>query len=245
MLFTLDGVSNGQKGFAEFLVSTYRKVNRSSTPAQIIDNQYKLWEKQTILDYEESKLEGKYPAFKALITEYHDGILLYEVMSDEVWNKAMRDTVGLKEFYETNKSNYQWGNRLDVDIFECHTQEHAKEAYAILKADTSDASQIVKSINKDSELNVRYRDGKYDTSKTPYLKDKKLKKGLNKVYEYDGKFFAVYVNEILKPAQKEFSEAKGAITSDYQTYLEKNWLLELEKKHKIVVNEEALYSIGN
>ena len=99
-------------------------------------------------------------------------------------------------------------------------------------------------INGDSELNIRHRNGKFDLNKTAYLNDKNLSNGLNKSFEVDGKFYVVLVKEKLEPAQKEFAEAKGAITSDYQNFLEKNWLEELSKKHTIKVNEEELYSIG-
>jgi peptidyl-prolyl cis-trans isomerase SurA len=126
--------------------------------------------------------------------------------------------------------------------------ESAKKIYGILTgegADTLKVVEIVGMVNGESELNVRHRNGKFDSEKTRYLKGKTLSKGVNAIYEYDGKFYVVRVHDILEPTEKEFSEAKGAITSDYQNYLEEKWLEELRKKHTIVVNEDALYSIGN
>ena len=214
----------------------------------IIDQHYKSWEKQAILDYEESMLAGKYPAFKALITEYHDGILLYEVMSDLVWNKAMKDTVGLKEFHSSRKSNYIWGTRYDSDVFECYSKEAAREVYNLLNseaADTLEIVDIVRTVNGESELKVRHRNGKFDTNKTNYLKGRKLSAGVNQLFEHNEKCYIVNVHEILRPSEKEFTEAKGAITSDYQNYLESEWLKELKKKHKVTIYKDALYSIGN
>ena len=57
----------------------------------LVDKQYKNWIKMVVLKYEEDVLPSKYPAYKALLKEYHDGILLYEIMSDKVWNKAVKD----------------------------------------------------------------------------------------------------------------------------------------------------------
>jgi len=71
-----------------------------------------------------------------------------------------------------------------------------------------------------------------------------LKKGVNKPYVFDGKNYVVKLNEVIEAKNKELAEAKGIITSDYQTYLEKEWLNELEKKHKIVVYKDVLYSLG-
>lgn len=242
-MFILDGKTYGQKDFANYLASNHRGVSKDDVKL-IVNAQYAKWVDDAVLEYEESKLTGKYPAYKALVTEYHDGILLYEVMSDKVWNKAMKDTSGLMSYYEANKANYQWGPRVDAEVFECYSRESADQAYKMLQNDTVQPSHVVKAINGDSELNIRHRNGKYDTEKTSYLKGVDLKTGLNKVIESDGKFYVLKVNEKLNPGTKEFSEAKGAITSDYQTKLEKDWLEELAKKHKITVNNDVLYSLG-
>lgn len=243
-LFTLDGKNFTQKEFAEFLQANYRGI-RSSDANEIIRIQYPKWEKQAILDYEESKLVSKYPAYKALVTEYHDGILLYEIMSDEVWNKAMKDTTGLKEFYEGHKGDYQWGNRIDADIYECQSMEIAHKAYTLLlENDTLKPKSMIEAINEKSELNARHRSGKFDIEKTAYLKSTKFTEGINKPFMSEGKAYVVNVRELLPPGQKEFNEAKGAITSDYQNYLEKEWLKKLEQKHKVVINKEVLYAVG-
>lgn len=243
-IFVLDGKNFTQKDFATYLELNHRAVRANMPVNEAVAYQFAKWEKESILDYEESKLASKYPAFKALMTEYHDGILLYEVMSDKVWNKAMRDTVGLKAFYESNKTNYVWGKRLDAEVFECYSMEAAKQTLALLKLDTMSVTNIIKEVNKETELNVRHRNGKFDIAKTKFFDNTQLSVGINPIYENDGKFFVVKVNQILDPSPKEFTEAKGAVTSDYQAYLETEWLKELEKKHKIVVNSNELYSLG-
>lgn len=243
-LFMLGKQKFVQKEFAEYMQSNYRGVRRDNA-ITVVDEQYRKWEKQAILDYEESQLAGKYPAFKALVTEYHDGILLYEIMSDMVWNKAMKDTTGLQSFYESNKGDYLWGKRYDADVFECYASDIAEKAHTLLQNDTIEVVEVVKAINEDSELVIRHRNSKFDVNKTAYLKGRDLKLGLNAPFEVDGKFYVIRVQEILDPAQKEFSEAKGAITSDYQNHLEKEWLKKLETKHAVEINTEELYSIGN
>jgi peptidyl-prolyl cis-trans isomerase SurA len=54
----------------------------------------------------------------------------------------------------------------------------------------------------------------------------------------------VKVNAELPVMRKEFNEAKGNATSDYQNYLEKNWLDSLQKKYKVKVNKKVLYNLG-
>ena len=68
--------------------------------------------------------------------------------------------------------------------------------------------------------------------------------GVNPTYEFDGKLYVIKVSKVLPIMQKEFNEAKGAATSDYQNFLESNWLESLQKKYKVKVNKKVLYNLG-
>lgn len=241
-MITVDGKTYGQKDFAAYLVANF-KNSRKSNLSDVIDDQYKAWQDEVVLELEKSKLTAKYPEYKALMNEYHDGILLYEIMSDEVWNKAMSDTTGLKNFYEANKGNYIWGKRTDAVIYETISSKVAEQVEALLKKGlTSDSISSI--INKESELNLRVRSNKFEVEKTNYLANQPLKVGINKPYSFEGKFYVVDVKEMIDSSQKELNDAKGLITSDYQNYLEKEWLKNLEAKHTIKVYDSVLYSLG-
>jgi peptidyl-prolyl cis-trans isomerase SurA len=242
-LFTIDGKAFTQQQFARFLESNYRGIRKDANDV-VIGLQYKAWEKEAIIGYEESKLANKYPAYKALITEYHDGILLYEIMTDKVWNKAMKDTVGLRAYFDNNRSKYMWGDRVDAVVYECSTRSIADQVYKMILNDTINSKHVLEVINKDSELNLRVRTNKFDINQTNFLKGQNLLMGANKVYELDGKFYVIKVTKNLPAGNKEFSEAKGSVTSDYQTFLEQQWIEELMKKHKIEINQQVLYSVG-
>ncbi|MNX96070.1 Foldase protein PrsA 1 precursor [compost metagenome] len=243
-MFTLDKKAFTQKEFAEYLQKNYRAYGKNVDTKSLVQKQYSAWQNSEILAYEESKLDSKYPEFKALMQEYHDGILLYEVMSDKVWNKAIKDTSGLKTFFDGNNTNYTWGKRYNAYVYECLNEDIAKKVASLLKSDTTSSRTVINAINKDSELNLRVRTGKLEVESTPYLKGRDLKKGVNPSYEFDGKYYIVKVDEILQPAPKTLTEAKGAATSDYQNYLEKEWLTEISKKHPIIIHEQVLYSLG-
>ncbi|MEN9302949.1 MAG: hypothetical protein RL264_1378 [Bacteroidota bacterium] len=243
-LFTIDGKKFKQQDFAAYLEKNYRGLKRDDIK-DVVDYHYKNWEKAAILGYEESLLTKKYPEYKALVKEYHDGIILYEVMSDKVWNKAVKDTVGLKNFYNNNKANYMWPRRIDATIYECANASIAAEVAQMIKNDTINSKHVIEKINKDSELNLRVRMNKFDIEATNSLKGRTWKEGINPTYEFEGKYFVVKVAKVLEVMPKELSEAKGTVTSDYQTYLEKTWLEEISKKHPVKVNYKVLYNLGN
>lgn len=242
-MFTMDGKSFTQKEFASYLEKN-AKSSKLTNNKDVVNEQYRNWEKATILEYEESKLETKYPDFKALMQEYHDGILLYEVMTDKVWNRATRDTLGLEAFYKANISKYQWTKRVDALVYECLDSKIADEVYKMIQKKGVTSKEVIEKINKTSELNLRVRTNKFEVSETPYLANKDLTKGPNKPYEFEGKFYVIDVSEMIPAGPKELTDAKGIVTSDYQNKLEKDWLEELKAKHPIVIHEDVLYGIG-
>lgn len=233
-----------QNDFKKYLEETQLRGKPMSIE-NLVNEQYKKWQNQLILDDEESKLEGKYPDFRALMKEYHDGVLLYEIMKDKVWDKAIQDTAGLKGFFQQNASNYMWPDRIDADVYTANDLTIAQTAYAlILSNDTLSKKGVADQINKDSQLNIRLESSKYPVEGTKFINVEKLEIGANKVFEHDGKYYVVVVNEFMKSQPKTLSEAKGAVIQDYQNNLEETWLEELRQKHIITVHSEVLYSLG-
>ncbi|MFL5752939.1 MAG: peptidylprolyl isomerase, partial [Bacteroidia bacterium] len=108
-MFSLAGKKYTQNDFAKYLESHQtRRLIITDAKAYVIEQQYKNFVDEACIAYEESMLESKYPDFKNLLQEYRDGILLFELTDRKVWSKAVKDTSGLKEFYEKNKNNYLW-----------------------------------------------------------------------------------------------------------------------------------------
>ncbi len=209
-----------------------------------MEEQYTNWVKSSILAYEESLLEEKYPEYKALLKEYHDGIILYEIMSDEVWVKATKDTSGLKNFFENNRKDYLWPERVDATVYECTEIKNAKKAYKMLRKKKNTSKEIIEKINADSELNVNVKMNKFILEETPYMKGNKFRKGRNKPFLFDNKYYVINIHKQLPVMKKELTETRGIVTSDYQEFLEKSWLEELEKKHVININYDVLYNLN-
>jgi peptidyl-prolyl cis-trans isomerase SurA len=73
-----------------------------NTPiSNYINQSFNKFKDKTFLSYEDVNLEKNYPDFHHLVGEYHDGILLFNIMEDQVWGKASKDTVGLQNYYTT------------------------------------------------------------------------------------------------------------------------------------------------
>ncbi|PKR81178.1 hypothetical protein CW751_06225 [Brumimicrobium salinarum] len=228
-----------------FLDHIENQKRRNPMPIKtFIDKNYKDWQNDIILSDEKSRLEEKYPAYKALLQEYHDGVLLYEIMKDKVWDKAINDTTGLEKFFNKNIDQYQWEERLKVNIYSSDKREMVLEAALLTDIDSMNMSSILNKVNADSQLNLEAKQGKFVQEDHPVLAGKDLKLGKNEIFKHNEKFYLVVVEETLPAGPKELSEAKGRVIQDYQEYLEKKWLEELNNKHTIKVNKDVLYQLG-
>ncbi|MBD3637645.1 MAG: peptidylprolyl isomerase [Crocinitomicaceae bacterium] len=232
--------------FEKYLL-TFQNAGKPRPMKGFIEEQFKIWSTLKLTEYEDSKLEEKYPEFKALVQEYRDGILVFEIMQNEIWNKAANDTVGIKKYYNEHRSDFTYPVRYKGELYKCKDKETAERVYEMVESDTITYGQIQEVINANSTLNLLVRSHTFNSETTDAFKKgkkiRKFKEGLNKIFEKDGEFYVFDVAEVLPPREREFSEAKGLVTAAYQNELEKRWLEELRKSHTIEVHQEALYSV--
>ncbi len=91
--------------FARF-VSRFQGAQLNVTVAEFLEQIFPKMVNDRILQYENTHLTEKYPEYRDLVKEFHDGMLLYEINAQKVWNAAIQDSVGLERFYESVKTEY-------------------------------------------------------------------------------------------------------------------------------------------
>ncbi|NTW33710.1 MAG: peptidylprolyl isomerase, partial [Bacteroidetes bacterium] len=159
-MFTLGDKHYNQQDFAKFL-NEHQLSKIKEDSSIFVNKMYKKFVEESVINFEDSKLEGKYPEFGSLMKEYRDGILLFELTDEKVWSMAVKDTVGLKAFYELNKNKYMWDDRLDAIIYTCSNADISKATRKLLKNEKLSNDSIEKIINKDSQLNLKIESEKY------------------------------------------------------------------------------------
>lgn len=249
-LFSLKDTLFTQKQFVDYLKNFNAKTNKfnnNEAAREKVKSLYKDWENNQIIAYEDKKLETKYPAFAQLMQEYHDGILLFDLTDKMVWSKAIKDTVGLKEFYEKNKNKYMWDTRAET-IFISYKTDKCKDA--LIKAIENNKKglsidELIKTINK-KDTCVEKKDTKlFLKGENPIVDNLAFTESNNKksYYVQEDKKVIFYLNRMLPPQIKELHETKGVVTADYQSFLEKQWIEELRKKYTIKINEDVLKQV--
>ena len=240
-IFNLAGKSYTQNDFAKFM-ETQMAFKTNVDLNEVMRSTYKTWVEEVIVAFEDSQLEKKYTDFANLYREYRDGILLFDLTDQKVWSKAVKDTAGLRDFYEKNKNNYLWDERADVTIYKCLNEKVAKDVRKLLKSGKSE-KQITETLNKSSQLNVSAENITYLKGENKNV-DANWKKG---VVEGDIKeektISVIVVNEVSPKSPKTLGECRGSVTADYQNYLDKEWLGYLKNKYKVKLNQEVLDTV--
>ncbi|UTW65963.1 peptidylprolyl isomerase [bacterium SCSIO 12643] len=234
-------VTYTQADFAKYLSDKMRNRKAESVPL-FIDKEFDKFVDLKMIAYEKSILSYKYPEYKALLTEYHDGILLFEIMEKEVWKKAMQDSTGLEAYYDKHKSEYMWNERLNAKQYICDNKEIADMVALMIKENKSD-STIMAMMNKNSELAVNIREGKYEIDEEPYFAEVERKPGVSIVDNKDN-VIVVEVMEVLPSQEKQLDEVRGLITSAYQDQLDKEWIEALRVKYSYTINKEVLSTLN-
>ena len=230
--------------FLEYLLNL-KKLDKNLITNNTLTKLYEKFVNQKLIAFEKTQLEKKYPEFKALMKEYRDGILLFEISDQMIWTKAIKDTSGLKEFYISNTDTWKWPNRIKATVYTSESKKTISKAVSLKKKKGINNDSLIKIINKENILSLSYESkivedfSKYNTS------FEELKKGFNKLKNTNDKWTTIYVEEKLPVANKKLEECEGLVVSAYQNYLEKVWIENLKKNHTMEVNYDTLYSIKN
>ncbi|SHI49318.1 peptidylprolyl isomerase [Flavobacterium haoranii] len=224
--------------FLEF-VETQQKLHIQTRPVTtLVDELYEKWFENELLKYYDDNLENEIPEFRYVMDEYRDGLLLFDLMEKEIWDKAKTDSIGLEKFYNMNKANYMWKKRFDVDIYSSTDEKIVAKAQNYIKKGKS-IEYIKEKLNKDGKVNIMVKSGIYEEDYDVLPELKPTKKGTSDVVKKGEYFFVANVKEIKPETTKTIEECKGKLISDYQQYLENNWVSDLKKEFKVSVDNNV------
>ena len=229
------------KDFIVFLSNTSKQLGKYKSDVKLISEKYNQFLNLNLIEYEKTQLPLKYPDFKALLKEYRDGILLFDISDQMIWSKAIKDTSGLKLFYEKNQDTWKYPNRAKTEIYTTHDKKTAKKIYKLLSKKIRYDS-IQKIVNQD-DMNVELNKKTLDEFNDFNISYNELSEGITKPIKVNEKFIILNVYEKLDSRNKLLNEAEGIIVSAYQNHLEKEWIKKLRSENEITVNYDALYSI--
>jgi peptidyl-prolyl cis-trans isomerase SurA len=235
----------GSQVYSEADFAKYAKGNQEARPGEsvvmILNGLFKKYSDEKALEFEESMLEQKYPDFKNLMQEYHDGILLFDLTDKKVWSKAVSDTAGLDQYLKVNQSKYMWNDRVKIYTYTCVDDKGKKAAMKMASAGKT-GEEILAKANKKIGGSIVITENKYEKSET--IGEKYWdKKGVEDIATENNVYKFYVVEGIVGPEPKALKDTRGLVTSDYQNYLEKEWIKEMRTKYPVTINEPVINSL--
>lgn len=220
--------------YYKYLSSKLRTYKNLTAINSIVTVSYNDFINARIYNYHNENLESEYPEFKNIVQEYREGLLLFELMEQEIWRKSKTDTIGLKKYYEDNKANYFWKKRIEAVVVTSETKKSAKNVRKLLQTNIK-----VKQL-KESQKKSVVSEGLYELTDKELPKKYKSDIGVSKIFKHNNQYVVIKGIKEFLPKQKLLTEVKGRVINDYQTQIEKDWLLELASKYKVKVNKSVL-----
>lgn len=186
------------------------------------------------------------PDYRNLVNEYSDGILLFDISQDRVWQKATNDREGLEAFFKAHRKDYSFDEPRFKGVVVFTTSDSLENVVKDY-LNSLDKSKI-NTANLGKELREKF--GKHVRAERVIAK-----KGENAITDFlafggekpEGKniswsnYFA-FMGQIIEQPQ-EADDVKSKVVTDYQNQLEKEWVNELRKKYPVKVDNKVLKTV--
>ena len=190
----------------------------------------------SIFDLEKAHITNSNKQYKMILDEYQSGILLFNLMEQKVWNKAIEDTTGLKAFYENNSNRYQLDEHCMVRKI---VVAHANMLDTIQSCLSFDKAKLDALFNKNNPLAVQITDHRILKGENEFL-DQHWAIGTHIEKRVDSEVATIWeVKSINSKGVKPLKETRGLVISDYQSALEQEWLKELREKYPVKISKSA------
>lgn len=179
-------------------------------------------------------------AYRNLLGEYHDGMLLFEVSNRKVWDRAAKDTEGLERFFEANRADYTWKTPHVKGVLVQAPSDSVAEVVRTRIATLPD-SVIVETVRKE------FPDVKIDeilVAKGENILADALAFGGEPVKNPDSKYPAYFISRMRVITEPEVAaDVRAQVTSDYQNELERLWIEQLRATYPVEVFPKELKKV--
>lgn len=237
-LLTINAKKIDGKAFLDFVEKQQKAGLKTKPLNKLTDELYNKFLDEQLTAYYDENLENDFPDFANVMEEYRDGLLLFDLMEKEIWDRAKTDTLGLKNFYNEHKMEHMWKKRVEVTVASSTKEDMIKKAQAMLKKGTE--PQIIKDkLNVNNVVNVMTNSGAFEEGSDALPKTMKYDVGVSDVFKEGEYYFVTNVEKIIPEGVKSLDECKGKIVNDYQQYLEQRWVDDLKKEFTVKTNADV------
>ncbi len=244
VLYTFGANQKGVLSDMTKMLNPKAKYASNEVAAAEIEGNVERLAQQNIIDYYARNLYDLNHDYRNLMNEYRDGTLLFEVMNNEVWNKAKSDEKALEQRFNANPNKYKWDEPHFKGIMICAKNDsilnEALSYYASINNVPEDT--ITTALNRKFGRNIKMVRVISQRGENEMV-DNIAFAGKAVPSAYAG--YPVYTRLMGRVINQpeEMADVKGLVASDYQDDLEQQWLQGLRKKYKVKIDNKILKSL--
>ena len=199
----------------------------------------------------EYRLPFENATFRFLAREYREGILVFDLTREKVWDAASQDSAQLAIFFAAFQDQYQWNNRYTGTVFTTSNEKVAKKAADQLRRGVP-AEKVARVLNAKDPLALAAQDytalesgNNTLNNKQKLLVDMTGDSGekVSGPLAFEDGFAVVVVTETLPAGPKALSECRGQVITDLQKALEAQWLDYLGGTYPLNLDQAAWQAI--
>jgi peptidyl-prolyl cis-trans isomerase SurA len=198
-----------------------------------------------IMQQQADSIAAVNPEMRYLFKEYHDGLLLYEISTREVWDKASSDEAALKAWFDTHKKNYAWKEpRYKGIAYHVKTKQDVKAVKNCVKKLPFDQwnEALRTTFNPDSIIRIRVEKGIFKPGDNATIDKMVFKQTVSAKVNPDYPIDAVFGKKVKRP--DDYTDVRPQVVEDLQDYLEQEWVADLRRRYQVEVNKEVLKTVN-
>ena len=204
-----------------------------------VTNAINILAEDMLLEEEAMNLDKTDPEFAQLMNDYRDGVFIFKIQEEEVWNKVKIDSADVYNYWDSNKEKYSWPDRISFSEIYSTKDSLIKKYYGMLK----DGASFDSLATLYTERSAKKKDnGRYDLQAVDFSDFYKEANKINNAGAYTepvvfaGGYSIFKLNERQPARTKTFEEAKAEVSGEYQEMiskkLENDYLTSLETRYK-------------
>lgn len=241
-IFTFAGRFFTAKSFAVLLEETPLPHLAKNT-VYFVNSALETATNDEILKYEDSILESKYPDFKYLMAEFHDGILLFDISLEKIWNKMQDDSTGLMNYYLANRGRYLSPASIRGKLYTLMDQSGKNLLFSAFRKNANKAegdSLLLVRFNTEGDTLLSITSATWSAGDDPEIDRLKWRVGVHRLVK-NGYPSILKIEEINEPSPLPFTEAQAEVITDYQDWLTDKWVEKLKQEHMVII-DRAVYA---
>jgi peptidyl-prolyl cis-trans isomerase SurA len=195
-----------------------------------------------LIGFENAGLEKKYPDFRYLMNEFHDGILLFDISSKKIWDRTGNDSIGLHKYYEDHKYNYVSEREMEAKIYTLKIQggnEILARAYKKYSAKPDADRKLCEKFNRNGDTVLFIETGTWKSGEDPVLDKVDWVPGTHSLTR-NGFPSIIEIGRVTGPVPLKFEDVEDKMMTGYQEFLDSEWKMQLKEKYNVLIDSFVL-----